>query len=154
MSTGRLGDAARPDRSKFLDTRTGRAISQFAGRAPFASTLRPNLTGGALPRTAGGYGLGSGRIGGKGGVEEVVFDPSSTYAHNEFELGIMRMFGGFSGNFMREYHAIVPKTEPVAEYEDRVRSVALKLAGMPTCSTGITQSCTGFMSVRVRSKSS
>lgn len=38
-------------------------ISQ-AGRAPFASTLRPNLTGGALGRTAGGYAWGSGRAGG------------------------------------------------------------------------------------------
>ncbi|KAI1376385.1 hypothetical protein F4677DRAFT_419784 [Hypoxylon crocopeplum] len=60
MSTG----APRVDRSKFLNTQTGRAVAQFAGRAPFASTLRPNLTGGALPRTAGGYGLGSGRVGG------------------------------------------------------------------------------------------
>jgi len=64
MSTGRLEGAPRIDRSKFLQTQTGRAVSQFAGRAPFASTLRPNLTGGALPRTAGGYGLGSGRVGG------------------------------------------------------------------------------------------
>ena len=64
MSTGRLESAPRVDRSRFLNTQTGRAIAQFTGRAPFASTLRPNLTGGALPRTAGGYGLGSGRVGG------------------------------------------------------------------------------------------
>lgn len=64
MSTGRLDTAVRVDRSKFFNTQTGRAVSQMTGRAPFASTLRPNLTGGALPRTAGGYGLGSGRIGG------------------------------------------------------------------------------------------
>ena len=38
-------------------------MNAFTGRAPFASTLRPNLTGGAFPRTAGGYGLGSGRAG-------------------------------------------------------------------------------------------
>jgi hypothetical protein len=65
MSTGRL-DAAVPraDRAKFHNTKTSRAIAQMTGRAPFASTLRPNLTGGALPRTAGGYSLGSGRIGG------------------------------------------------------------------------------------------
>ncbi|KAI0396670.1 hypothetical protein F5Y17DRAFT_418306 [Xylariaceae sp. FL0594] len=64
-STGRLGSGApRVDRAKFLGTQTGRAVAQITGRAPFASTLRPNLTGGALPRTAGGYGLGSGRIGG------------------------------------------------------------------------------------------
>ncbi|RYC54417.1 hypothetical protein CHU98_g11790 [Xylaria longipes] len=64
MSTGRIGEIPRVGRTKFLNTQVGRAISQFTGRAPFASTLRPNLTGGVLPRTAGGYGLGSGRIGG------------------------------------------------------------------------------------------
>ncbi|KAI0447457.1 hypothetical protein F4803DRAFT_499829 [Xylaria telfairii] len=64
MSTGRIGDISRIDRTKFLNTKIGRAVSQVTGRAPFASTLRPNLTGGAFPRTAGGYGLGSGRIGG------------------------------------------------------------------------------------------
>ncbi|XXG93840.1 hypothetical protein Hte_000089 [Hypoxylon texense] len=66
MSTGRLdsASAARVDRARFLNTQTGRAVSQFTGKAPFASALRPNLTGGALPRTAGGYGLGSGRVGG------------------------------------------------------------------------------------------
>jgi len=37
-------------------SKTSRAISQ-RGAAPFASTLRPNLTGGVLPRSAGGYGL-------------------------------------------------------------------------------------------------
>lgn len=63
---------------------------------------------------------GRGRIGGRGGVEEVVFDPSSCYAHGEFDLGIMKMFGGFGGAFMREYHELCPKTEPVGEYEDRV----------------------------------
>ncbi|KAI0516802.1 hypothetical protein F5B22DRAFT_646541 [Xylaria bambusicola] len=64
MSTGRIGETPQINRSKFLNTRTGQAVSQITGRAPFASTLRPNLTGGALPRTAGGYGLGSGRVGG------------------------------------------------------------------------------------------
>lgn len=58
----------------------------------------------------------------KGGeVEDVVFDPSAVYAHSEFELGIMKMFGGFGGSFLREYHQLVPKTEPVGEYEDRVQ---------------------------------
>jgi hypothetical protein len=35
-------------------------LSRSTRRAPFASTLRPSLTGGAFPRSAGGYGLGSG----------------------------------------------------------------------------------------------
>jgi hypothetical protein len=42
----------------------GDAVIRQTGRAPFASTLRPNLTGGTLGRTAGGYGWGSGRAGG------------------------------------------------------------------------------------------
>lgn len=42
----------------------GAAINRLTSRAPFASTLRPNLTGGTLGRTAGGYCIGAGRIGG------------------------------------------------------------------------------------------
>lgn len=52
--------------------------------------------------------------------EDVVFDPSACYAHSEFELGIMKMFGGFGGSFLSEYHKLCLKTEPVEEYEDRV----------------------------------
>lgn len=29
-------------------------------------------------------------------------------------------FGGFGGDFLKEYHSICPKTEPVEEYDDRV----------------------------------
>jgi len=57
--------------------------------------------------------------GGEGPEEDVVFDPSACYAHSEYELGIMQMFGGFSGS-MKEYHEICPKTAPVAEFKDRV----------------------------------
>lgn len=39
-------------------------INRLSSRAPFASTLRPNLTGGTLGRTAGGYAVGAGRFGG------------------------------------------------------------------------------------------
>ncbi|KAL8815685.1 MAG: hypothetical protein Q9223_005202 [Gallowayella weberi] len=45
------------DRPPFPQTKIGQAVARGFG-SPFASTLRPNLTGGALPRTAGGYGLG------------------------------------------------------------------------------------------------
>ncbi|OCK78939.1 hypothetical protein K432DRAFT_331159 [Lepidopterella palustris CBS 459.81] len=51
------------DRSSFPKSRIGSAVNALSGRAPFASTLRPNLTGGTLNRTAGGYALGSGRAG-------------------------------------------------------------------------------------------
>ncbi|MCJ1468095.1 1-phosphatidylinositol-3-phosphate 5-kinase [Pseudocyphellaria aurata] len=64
---------------------------------------------------------GTGIIGGQGGLEEVVFDPSACYASREYEWGIMKMFGGFDRDFEREYHTICPKMEPVEEYNDRIR---------------------------------
>ena len=54
------------------------------------------------------------------GPQDVIFDPSACYAHNEYELGIMKMFGGFGGGFLTRYHQLCPKTEPVGEYSDRV----------------------------------
>lgn len=33
----------------------------------------------------------------------------------------MQMFGGFGPAFMKQYHELCPKTEPVNEYEDRVK---------------------------------
>ncbi|KAK6452068.1 hypothetical protein FP744_10008319 [Trichoderma asperellum] len=62
----------------------------------------------------------AGQIAGKGGREEVVFDPSCVYGHSEYELGIMNMFGGFGSSFWREYEKLVPKAEPAEEWDDRV----------------------------------
>ncbi len=57
--------SARPglkyDRSSFPKSRVAAALNSSSGRTPFASTLRPNLTGGTLNRTAGGYAFGAGR---------------------------------------------------------------------------------------------
>ncbi|KAK4122514.1 Ketosamine-3-kinase [Parathielavia appendiculata] len=63
---------------------------------------------------------GRGRIANEEGVEEVVFDPSCVYGHSEYELGIMRMFGGFGSGFWREYERLVSRAEPKEEWEDRV----------------------------------
>lgn len=63
---------------------------------------------------------GRGVIAGQGGTEEVVFDASAVYGHSEYELGIMRMFGGFGSGLWREYEKLVPKAEPIEEWEDRV----------------------------------
>lgn len=52
------------NRASYPRSRISIYVSQSSGQAPFAWTLRPNLTGGALCRTAGGYTVGSGRIGG------------------------------------------------------------------------------------------
>ena len=61
-----------------------------------------------------------GKLPGMQEPEDVIYDSSACYAHSEFELGIMKMFGGFGGSFLKEYHKLVPKTEPADEYEDRV----------------------------------
>ncbi len=55
---------AKFNRASFSKSATATAVSRLTTRAPFASTLRPNLTGGTLPRTSGGYSLGGGRTGG------------------------------------------------------------------------------------------
>ena len=60
------------------------------------------------------------RVGANAEIQDVVYDPSACFAHSEYELGIMRMFGGFGGGFLEEYHRLCPKTEPVDEYDDRV----------------------------------
>ncbi|KAI1336852.1 hypothetical protein F5Y15DRAFT_392413 [Xylariaceae sp. FL0016] len=112
ISTGRLEGTPRIDRTKFLKTKVGRSISQFSGRAPFASTLRPNLTGGALPRTAGGYGLGSGRVGGAryfshapAAQAQVVQNVSS--AVRAFWLsGSRAQFDGMTSRGERRYRAV------------------------------------------------
>lgn len=62
-----------------------------------------------------------GQIAGEGGVEEVVYDPSSVYGHSEYELGIMKMFGGYNGKFWGEYEKLMPKAEPEEEWEDRIQ---------------------------------
>ncbi|KAE9980315.1 hypothetical protein EG328_011820 [Venturia inaequalis] len=55
--------AFRP-RATFPSSKVASAIGLSTGRTPFASTLRPHLTGGTLGRTAGGYSMGGGRVGG------------------------------------------------------------------------------------------
>jgi len=62
VKTGRSG--VKYDRASFPQSTVRTYIQNSSGRAPFAHTLRPNLTGGTLGRTAGGYTQGSGRIGG------------------------------------------------------------------------------------------
>ena len=59
--------------------------------------------------------------GGDGVEEDVVFDASACYGHSEYEFGIMRMFGGVGGDFESEYERLVPRSEPVGEFDDRMR---------------------------------
>ncbi|KDN70489.1 putative casein kinase II beta 2 subunit [Colletotrichum sublineola] len=57
---GKASGSARFSRASIPTSNTARCVGQSTGRAPFASTLRPNLTGGAIARTQGGYTLGGG----------------------------------------------------------------------------------------------
>ena len=62
--TSRLTKSARPPRplrSSLPTSRVGRTISSQA-KAPFASALRPNLTGGTLCRSSSGYSLGGSSV--------------------------------------------------------------------------------------------
>ncbi|KAE8449684.1 hypothetical protein EG329_007459 [Mollisiaceae sp. DMI_Dod_QoI] len=84
-------------------------------KSPSGEKIQPVVVHGDL--WSGNHGRGSID---QGGIEEVVFDPSSAWAHSEFEFGIMRMFGGFGKGFEREYERYKGKDEPVDEWEDRV----------------------------------
>eukprot|EP00968_Pinguiococcus_pyrenoidosus_P019413 scaffold2114_cov253-Pinguiococcus_pyrenoidosus.AAC.8 len=41
----------------------------------------------------------------------VIYDPASFFGHSEFELSIMRMFGGINQPFWDAYHAHIPKAK-------------------------------------------
>ncbi|WWC65564.1 uncharacterized protein I303_108182 [Kwoniella dejecticola CBS 10117] len=47
----------------------------------------------------------------------VIYDPASYFGHNEADLGITHMFGGFSKDFYEAYHAIHPRSQPY--YDER-----------------------------------
>ncbi|GAA5882294.1 hypothetical protein JCM3774_003362 [Rhodotorula dairenensis] len=51
----------------------------------------------------------------------IIFDPASYYGHSEADLGIMRMFGGFTPAFFQRYHELIPKAAPQDEYEQRLQ---------------------------------
>ena len=39
----------------------------------------------------------------------VIIDPAPFYGHDEYDLGIMKMFGGFDSNCYNAYYAKIPK---------------------------------------------
>ncbi|KAL2254989.1 hypothetical protein VTK26DRAFT_4416, partial [Humicola hyalothermophila] len=91
------------------------------GLTAHGRTVTPVVVHGDLWSGNAGRGrIRCGKGGGVTAVEEVVFDPSCVYGHAEYELGIMRMFGGFGPAFWREYEALVEKDEPKEEWEDRL----------------------------------
>lgn len=51
--------------------------------------------------------------------QPVIYDPASYYGHNEADLAIARIFGGFPESFFVTYHRHLPKTDPVEQYTAR-----------------------------------
>jgi protein-ribulosamine 3-kinase len=106
-----------PDKelSGTVDTIANKVVPRLLGEDHLKG-VRPVVIHGDL--WSGNHGRG--KIASQGGIEEVVYDPSGVYGHSEYELGIMRMFGGFGNAFWKEYDSLVPKAEPKEEWEDRV----------------------------------
>ncbi|WVF68861.1 hypothetical protein IAT40_003634 [Kwoniella sp. CBS 6097] len=50
----------------------------------------------------------------------VMFDPASYYGHNEADLGVTHMFGGFTQDFYEAYHAIHPRSEPYYDQRQKL----------------------------------
>lgn len=95
-------------------------MNSHAGRAPFASTLRPNLTGGTLTRTSGGYAWGSGRAGGARYFSHGPAAPAQVI-HNVSQA--IRAFA-ISGN-KAQFDGVSPHTgekryKPVSTLQDQV----------------------------------
>ncbi|KAG5724725.1 Ketosamine-3-kinase [Termitomyces sp. T112] len=63
--------------------------------------------------------LWSGNVGVDGSQRPIIFDPSSFYGHNEADLAISRIFGGFPPAFYSTYHDLRPKSDPVSQYPHR-----------------------------------
>jgi len=99
-------------------------------RAPFSSTLRPNLTGGALPRTAGGYSLGGGRLGGARYFSHTPAAPAQV-VHNAsaavraFWLsGHKAQFDGLTARGEKRYRTVSALQDETARKMARVHKVA------------------------------
>lgn len=127
LKKGEKNHGSDPELRKLVEKTASSVVPRLLrnGHLKAASTgedITPVVVHGDL--WSGNHGKGS--IDG-GPVEEVVYDPSCSWSHNEFEFGIMRMFGGFGGSFEREYFAEKEKLghggkdEPADEWEDRVK---------------------------------
>jgi protein-ribulosamine 3-kinase len=59
--------------------------------------------------------------------DPVLFSPASLYAHNEFELGAWRLVTEpLDLEYFREYRRHFPPSEPVEQWDDRIRLYSIK----------------------------
>jgi hypothetical protein len=101
-------------RARYGSSRVAFAVSQSTGHAAFASTLRPNLTGGAFPRTAGGYSLGTGRLGGRRFFSHTP-QPAAQVVHNVSQAmrafvlqGKRAQYDGTDGKGRKRFRSVTP----------------------------------------------
>lgn len=108
-----------PDRelTDAVETTASKVVPRLVGNDRIEGGVMPVVVHGDL--WSGNH--STGQIAGRGGTEEVVFDASAVYGHSEYDLGIMKMFGGFGSAFMKEYEKLVPKAQPKEEFDDRVQ---------------------------------
>ncbi|RMZ89833.1 hypothetical protein DV736_g2937, partial [Chaetothyriales sp. CBS 134916] len=115
-------EARAASRKTYTSTRTATALGRASTRAPFASQLRPNLTGGTLSRTAGGYGYGSGRVGGVRHFSHAPAAPAQvvnnvSQAVRAFWLsGSRARFDGFNERAGEKRFRLISQTQDEARY--------------------------------------
>lgn len=117
--------ATRFDRSKVPTSNTSQRVGQFSGRAPFANALRPNLTGGAFPRSAGGYSLGGGaRYFSHGPAAPAQVVQNVSQAMRAFFLSGQKLrYDGINSRGDRQYRAVSPvEDEAMSKFSSFTRS--------------------------------
>ncbi|EME87350.1 uncharacterized protein MYCFIDRAFT_212850 [Pseudocercospora fijiensis CIRAD86] len=146
VSGGKTG--LRFDRSSFPKSQIGSFVQSSSGRAPFASTLRPNLTGGTLGRSAGGYAYGAGH-GGKRffshgpAVQAQVVQNVSQAVRAFFISGQKAQFDGVDGHGNKRFKAVsalqdetgrkmrsVPKATPGSWIDFRINPTITALTSL------------------------
>jgi len=117
LKAGQMKNGTDPSLAKLVERTVSLVVPSLLGDGHLGGEegIAPVLVHGDL--WSGNHGRARIR---NGAIEEVVFDPSSCYAHSEYELGIMAMFGGFGDEIMEEYHEVKAKDKPVEEYDDRL----------------------------------
>lgn len=160
-----IGAESRASRSSLPASNTSRRVGQYSGRAPFANALRPNLTGGAIPRTAGGYSLGGGaRYFSHGPAAPAQVVQNVSQAMRAFFLSGQKLrYDGVGSHGNRQYRAVssvedeamnklaaIPRSSPGAYIDFQLSPTVTALSPLAAAITGAT-SVSGFKAEAVAS---
>ncbi len=109
-----------PEYEQAFQTIIKRVIPQLLGPLQAdGRVLKPSLVHGDLWEENAAINLATG--------DPVVFDASAFYAHNEYELGTWRRKTiKFGRPFFNQYLRNMPPSEPVDQWDDRIRLYSLK----------------------------